>query len=77
MTGITAEDRERVELLHIVSSSRKALNQFSMEKLLRLRDLVEKKNYSHNKKAHKSKMKLLAKINVRLYELEDKEKFNH
>jgi len=34
-------------------------------------DLVEKKDYSHDKKARKSKMKLLAKINSRIYELEE------
>jgi len=72
---ITSEDRERVELLHIVSSSKHALKELPMDKLLRLRELVEKKDYSHNKKAHKSKMKLLAKINIRIYELEDEEKF--
>ena len=73
----TAEDRERVKLLHIVSDSKNAFKKLPMEKLLRLRDLVERKDYSHNKKAHKSKMKLLAKINVRIYELQDEEKFNH
>ena len=73
---ISAEDRERVELLHMVSSSKSGFKKLSMKKLLRLRELVEKKNYSHNKKAHKSKMKLLAKINVRLYELEAEEKLN-
>ncbi len=71
---ITSEDRERVKLLLTVNSSRKAFNNLSLKQLKRLRELVEKKDYSHNKKAHKSKVKLLAKINVRIYELEDAQK---
>ena len=73
---ITKEDRERVELLSIVSSSKKAFKELSLEQLERLRELVEKKDYSHNKKAHKSKMKLLSKINVRIFELEDEKKYS-
>ena len=71
---ITPEDRERVKLLLTVNSSRKAFKNLSLEQLKRLRELVEKKDYSHNKKAHKSKVKLLSKINVRIYELEDAQK---
>jgi hypothetical protein len=71
---ITPEDRERVKLLLTVNSSRKAFNNLSLKQLKRLRELVEKKDYSHNKKAHKSKVKLLSKINVRIYELEDAQK---
>ncbi|HUU47599.1 MAG: hypothetical protein E4G77_04850 [Nitrosopumilus sp.] len=66
---ITPEDHERVTLLRLITNSRHEFNKLSVEQLTRLQELVEKKNYSHNKKAHKSKMKLLAKINVRLYEL--------
>ena len=73
---ITKEDRERVELLSIISSSKKAFKELSLEQLERLRDLVEKKDYSHNKKAHKSKVKLLSKINVRIFELEDEKKYS-
>jgi len=73
---ITTEDRERVKFLQIVSSSKKAFNNLSLEELMRLRELVEKKDYSHNKKAHKSKVKLLSKINVRIFELEDEKKFS-
>ena len=67
----TAEDRERVKLLHLVSSSKNEFKKLSIEQLKRLQELIEKKDYSHNKKAHKSKVKLLAKINVRIYELEE------
>lgn len=66
---ITPEDIERVKLLDIVST--KGLKELSLEQLKHLQILVEKKDYSHNKKAHKSKMKLLAKINVAIYEIEE------
>jgi len=66
---ITPEDRERVTLLKLITNSKHEFNKLSVNQLTRLQELVEKKDYSHDKKAHKSKMKLLAKINVRLYEL--------
>ena len=69
MTEITAEDRERVKLLQLVTSSKHEFKKLSLEQLKRLQELVEKKDYSHDKKAHKSKVKLLGKINVRIYEL--------
>ena len=69
MTEISDEDRERVELLQQVTSSKHEFKKLSLEQLRRLQELVEKKDYSHNKKAHKSKVKLLNKINVRIYEL--------
>ena len=68
---ITDEDRERVQLLQLVSSSKNEFKKLSLEQLRRLQELIEKKDYSHNKKANKSKIKLLAKINVRIYELEE------
>ena len=69
MTEVTDEDRERVKLLQIVTSSKHEFKKLSLEQLKRLQELVEKKDYSHDKKAHKSKVKLLGKINVRIYEL--------
>jgi len=71
MTEITNEDRERVKLLQLISSSKNEFKKLSLEQLRRLQELVEKKDYSHDKKAHKSKVKLLGKINVRIYELEE------
>lgn len=71
MDKISAEDKERVRLLQIVSSSKHEFKKLSLEQLRRLQELVEKKDYSHDKKAHKSKIKLLKKINVRIYELEE------
>ncbi|KFM20293.1 hypothetical protein AAA799P11_00040 [Marine Group I thaumarchaeote SCGC AAA799-P11] len=69
MAEITDEDRERVELLRLVSSSKHEFKNLTLEQLKRLQELVEKKDYSHDKKAHKSKVKLLGKINVRIYEM--------
>jgi len=69
MTEISAEDRERVKLLALLTSSKHEFKKLSLEQLRRLQELVEKKDYSHDKKAHKSKVKLLAKINVRIYEI--------
>jgi hypothetical protein len=69
MTQISNEDRERVKLLRLISDSKNEFKKLSLEQLKRLEELVEKKDYSHDKKAHKSKMKLLGKINVRIYEI--------
>jgi len=71
MTEITDEDKERVKLLTQVSSSKNEFKKMTVAELKRLQELVEKKDYSHDKKAHKSKVKLLGKINVRIYELEE------
>ncbi len=66
---IAPDDLERIKLLNIVS--KRSFKDLSLEQLKRLLILVEKKDYSHNKKAHKSKMKLLAQINSKIYELEE------
>ncbi len=67
--SINPEDHERVKLLQIVSQ--KGLKTLSIAQLKRLQILVEKKDYSYSKKAHKSKMKLLTRINVAIYESEE------
>jgi len=69
MTDITKDDRERVKLLRLITSSKNEFKKLTLEQLKRLQELVEKKDYSHDKKAHKSKVKLLGKINVRIYEI--------
>ena len=69
MAEITDEDRERVELLQLITNSKHEFKKLTLEQLARLEELVGKKDYSHDKKAHKSKVKLLARINVRIYEL--------
>ena len=71
MAEITDEDRERVKLLRLVSASKNEFKKLTLPQLKRLQELIEKKDYSHDKKAHKSKIKLLGKINVRIYELEE------
>ncbi len=67
--SISSEDLERVKLLQIVSE--KGLKELSLRELKRLQILVLKKDYSHSKKAHKSKMKILARIIVAIYEVEE------
>lgn len=66
---ISNEDMERVTLLHIVTQQ--GLKTLNLEQLKRLEKLVQKKDYDHNPKAARSKSKLLAKINTRIYELEE------
>ena len=67
--NISSEDLERVKLLDIVA--KKGLHELTLVQLKHLQKLVEKKDYTHSKKAQKSKMKLLAKINVAIYETEE------
>jgi len=62
------DDQERLVLLEIVSQ--KGLRVLTKEQLVRLQTLVEKKNYDHNKKALKSKTKLLEKISYEIYNKE-------
>ena len=69
MTDVTSEDRERVKLLALISSSKHEFDKLSLEQLARLEELLKKKDYSHDKKADKSKSKFLKRINVRIYEL--------
>ncbi len=69
MTDATSEDRERVKLLTLISSSKHEFDKLSLEQLARLEELLKKKDYSHDKKADKSKSKFLKRINVRIYEL--------
>ena len=71
MVEISAEDRERIKLLRLVSESKHEFNKLTVVQLKRLEELLEKKDYSHDKKANKSKTKLLKRINVRIYELEE------
>jgi predicted NUDIX family phosphoesterase len=69
MADITSEDHERVKFLTLISSSKNEFNKLSLEQLARLQELLEKKDYSHDKKADKTKTKFLKRINVRIYEL--------
>ena len=66
---LTDEDKERVKLLNEVT--KKQVKNLSLEQLIRLQELQEKKDYSHEKKANKSKKKLLSQINVEIYKRDD------
>jgi hypothetical protein len=70
MSEITDEDRRRVDLLRTVSKH--GLKVLNLNDLVELKMLVEKKDYAHDKKAQKSKSKLLAKINAAIYDIEEK-----
>ena len=67
---LTPEDKERVRLLMIVS--KKGIKTLSLEQLEKLQKLVEEKDYTHSKKAQKSKKKLLNRINIAIYERAEK-----
>ena len=66
---LTGEDKERIKLLNEVSENK--LKNLSPEQLIRLQELLEKKDYSDQKKADKSKKKLLSQINVEIYKRKD------
>ncbi len=66
---LTDEDKERIKLLNEVYKNK--FKNFSLEQLIRLQELLEKKDYSHQKKADKSKKKLLSQINVEIYKRDD------
>ena len=66
---LTDDDKERIKLLEEVSKNK--FKNFTLEQLIRLQELVEKKDYSNQKKANKSKKKLLSQINVEIYKRDD------
>lgn len=61
-----SDDLERLQLLDIVFT--RGINALSRTELERLHDLVEKKDYSHDKKAQISKVKLLKKLGNAIYD---------
>ena len=66
---VTAEDKERIKLLDEVAKN-KFMN-FSLEQLIRLQELIEKKDYGNEKKAKRSKRNLLKQINIEIYKRDD------
>ena len=66
---LTDEDKERIKLLNEVYKNK--FKNFSLEQLIRLQELLEKRDYSNQKKANKSKKKLLTDINVEIYKRDD------
>jgi len=67
---ITSEDKERIKLLNEITKNK--FKSISLEQLMRLQKLLEKKDYSNDKKADKSKAKLLKQINIEIYKRHDK-----
>ena len=66
---ITDEYKERIKLMNEVYKNK--FKNFSLEQLIRLQELLEKRDYSNQKKADKSKKKLLSQINVEIYKRDD------
>jgi len=66
---LTDDDKERIKLLEEVLKNK--FKNFTLEQLIRLQELVEKKDYGNEKKANKSKKKLLTQINVEIYKHDD------
>ena len=66
---LTEEDKERIKLLNQVS--KKSVKILSLEQLIPFQELLENKDYSNQKKANKSKKKLLKDINVEIYKRDD------
>jgi hypothetical protein len=66
---LTDDDKERIKFLEEVSKNK--FKNFTLEQLIRLQELVQKKDYSNEKKANKSKKKLLSQINVEIYKHDD------
>ena len=74
MVNIASDDDiERIELLDIVS--KKGLKALTRLQLERLHILIEKKDYSNNKKAQRSKTKLLKQISRTIYDSYEKDGF--
>ena len=66
---LSDEDKERINLLNEVQKNK--FTNLTLEQLIRLQELVEKKDYSHEKKADRSKRKLLKEINIEIYRRDD------
>ena len=60
------DDFRRVELLNLVTKNGSFKN-LSDDQLILLDKLLKKKDYSNEKKAEKSKQKLLKQINIEIY----------
>ena len=74
MTSMTEilkkDDFRRVELLNLVTKNGSFKN-LSDDQLILLDKLLKKKDYSNEKKAEKSKQKLLKQINIEIYKRND------
>ena len=64
------DDFRRVELLNLITK-KGYLKNLSLDQLILLEKLLKKKDYSNEKKAEKSKQKLLKQINIEIYKRND------
>jgi len=64
------DDFRRIELLNLVTKNGSFKN-LSLDQLILLDKLLKKKDYSNEKKAEKSKQKLLKQINIEIYKRND------
>ena len=74
MTSMTEilkkDDFKRVELLNLITK-KGHLKNLTPDQLVELDGLLKKKYYSNDKKAEKSKQKLLKQINIEIYKRHD------
>jgi hypothetical protein len=66
---LTDEDKERVKLLNEFTKNK--FKNFSLEQLIRLQELIEKKDFGNERKVKKSKKKILTEINIEIYKRDD------
>jgi len=66
----SGDDLERLQLLDTVYH--RGINALTRQELERLHDLIEQKDYSHDKKAQRSKKKILKKIGNAIYDIDTK-----
>ena len=64
------DDITRVQLLNLITKKGTFKN-LSLDQLILLEKLLKKKDYNNEKKAEKSKQKLLKQINIEIYKRHD------
>ena len=64
------DDFRRVELLNLITKNG-GMKNLSLDQLILLDKLLKKKDYGNEKKAEKSKQKLLKQINIEIYKRND------
>tara|TARA_Y100001960_G_scaffold184487_1_gene193203 strand:- start:679 stop:921 length:243 start_codon:yes stop_codon:yes gene_type:complete len=64
------DDFRRVELLNLITKNG-GMKNLSLDQLILLDELLKKKDYGNEKKAEKSKQKLLKQINIEIYKRND------
>ena len=64
------DDFRRVELLNLITKNG-GMKNLSLDQLVLLDELLKKKDYGNEKKAEKSKQKLLKQINIEIYKRND------